>query len=83
MARLQDQNGEIIASKLFKGSKTANGTDARAYVDALSEVFGKLQLELLEWTTAALDAAPMPAVTVEPPADIGEMPADPEDPQAP
>ena len=83
LARLQDQNGEIIASKLFKGSKTANGTDARAYVDALSEVFGKLQLELLEWTTAALDAAPMPAVTVEPPADIGEMPADPEDPQAP
>jgi len=83
LARLQDQNGEIIASKLFKGSKTANGTDARAYVDALSEVFGKLQLELLEWTTAALDAAPMPAVTVEPPADIGEMPADTEDPQAP
>jgi phospholipid/cholesterol/gamma-HCH transport system substrate-binding protein len=83
LVRLQDQNGEIIASKLFKGSKTANGTDARAYVDALSEVFGKLQLELLEWTTAALDAAPMPAVTVEPPADIGEMPADTEDPQAP
>ena len=83
LVRLQGQNGEIIASKLFKGSKTANGTDARAYVDALSEVFGKLQLELLEWTTAALDAAPMPAVTVEPPADIGEMPADTEDPQAP
>jgi ABC-type uncharacterized transport system auxiliary subunit len=76
LVRLQDQNGEIVASKLFKGSTTANGTDTRAYVDALSETFGKLQLELLEWTTAALDAAPMPAVTVEPPADPDEMPAD-------
>jgi phospholipid/cholesterol/gamma-HCH transport system substrate-binding protein len=76
LVRLQDQNGEIVASKLFKGSTTANGTDTRAYVDALSEVFGKLQLELLEWTTASLDAAPMPAVTVEPPADPDEMPAD-------
>lgn len=78
LARLQDQTGEIIASKLFKGTKTANGTDARAYVDALSEVFGKLQLELLEWTTAELAATPMPPVTVEPPANVDEMLAFPE-----
>jgi phospholipid/cholesterol/gamma-HCH transport system substrate-binding protein len=83
LARLQDQNGEVVASKLFKGSKTANGTDARAYVDALNDVFGKLQLELLEWTTASLNAAPMPAVTVEPPEDMDEMPGDSEDPEAP
>lgn len=78
LAKLQDQTGEIIASKLFKGTKTANGTDARAYVDALSEVFGKLQLELLEWTTAELAATPMPPVTVEPPANVDEMLAFPE-----
>jgi phospholipid/cholesterol/gamma-HCH transport system substrate-binding protein len=74
LARIVGQNGEFISSKLFEGSAPASGSDARAYVDALGEAFGKVQVELLEWTTAELDAAPIPPVTVEPPAPPGEAP---------
>jgi phospholipid/cholesterol/gamma-HCH transport system substrate-binding protein len=77
--KLLDPDGEVVDSKLFKTSAPASGSDARAYVDALSAAFSKIEKELLEWTVAKLNAAPIPPVTVEPPApgampDAGEMP---------
>ncbi len=52
---------------MFDTSAPAKGSDARAYVDALSAAFDKIELALLDWTTAQIDAAPVPPVTVEPP----------------
>jgi len=77
--KLLDPDGEVVDSKLFKTSAPATGTDVRAYVNALSAAFGKMEKEIFEWATAKLDAAPIPPVTVEPPApgampDAGEMP---------
>jgi phospholipid/cholesterol/gamma-HCH transport system substrate-binding protein len=72
-AKLLDPDGEIVDSKLFKTSAPATGSDTRAYVSALSTAFEKMEREILEWTTKKLDAAPIPPVTVEPPAP-GAMP---------
>ena len=84
LAKLLSPDGEIIDSRLFETSTPAVGSDARAYVNALSEAFSKIELQLLEWTTAKLDAAPVPPVTVEPPELPGEFPPDPgEMPPAP
>jgi phospholipid/cholesterol/gamma-HCH transport system substrate-binding protein len=84
--KLLDPDGEIVDAKLFKTSAPATGSDARAYVDALSAAFDKMEKELLQWTTAKLNAAPIPPVTVEPPAP-GAMPSStdamPEMPPAP
>jgi phospholipid/cholesterol/gamma-HCH transport system substrate-binding protein len=84
--KLLDPNGEIVDSKQLKTSAPASGSDARAYVDALSAAFSKMEKELFEWTIAKLNAAPIPPVTVAPPAP-GAMPSDtdamPEMPPAP
>lgn len=74
--KLLDAEGEIVDSKLFKTSAPATGSDIRAYVDALSAAFSKMEKELVEWTTAKLDAIPIPPVTVAPPAP-GAMPSEP------
>ena len=76
LAKLLGPGGEIVDTHLFKTSAPATGSDARASVDALSTAFDKIEVALLEWTTAKLDAAPTPPVTVEPPAPQGEMPLD-------
>ena len=69
LAKLLSPAGEIIKSKQFETSAPASGSDTRDYVDALSTAFSQMERELLDWTTAALDADPATAVTVEPPAD--------------
>ncbi|MGH6735884.1 MAG: ABC-type transport auxiliary lipoprotein family protein [Methyloceanibacter sp.] len=80
--KLMDPNGEVLDARLFETSAPAPGSDARAYVDALSAAFDKMEAELLDWTTTKLDSAPVPPVTVEPP-DPGEMPSDLDDLPAP
>jgi phospholipid/cholesterol/gamma-HCH transport system substrate-binding protein len=67
VAKLLDQDGKIINATTFQGTAPAKGSDAQAYVDAIDEAFGRLQSELLEWTTGALDLTPPPPVTVAPP----------------
>jgi phospholipid/cholesterol/gamma-HCH transport system substrate-binding protein len=74
--KLRGPNGEIVDTKEFKTSAPTNGDDARAYIDALSAAFDKMETELVEWTIAALDAQPVPPVIVSPPAPPGEMPDD-------
>jgi len=84
LAKLLDPNGEIVDSHLFEASAPAKGSDARASVDALSAAFDKVELALLEWATAKLDAIPVPPVTVEPPGMPDDMPGDmPPDPDQP
>jgi phospholipid/cholesterol/gamma-HCH transport system substrate-binding protein len=82
LAKLLGPDGEIIDSRQFETSAPVEGSDARAYVNGLSAAFDKIELALLEWTTATLDTAPVPPVTVEPPAPIDDMP-DGEMPPAP
>ena len=88
MVKLLDPNSEILDTREFEASAPVSGSDARAYVNALSAAFDKIEVELLDWTTAQIDAAPMPAVTVEPPTMLedlpGAMPPAPDDmPPAP
>jgi len=78
LAKLQSPDGQIIDSRKFETEAPAKGSDARAYVDALSTAFDKVELELLDWTTEKL-SAPLPAVTVEPPAPLDDMPPAPDD----
>jgi len=67
VAKILDTDGKIISASTFQGNAPAKGADAQAYVSAIDEVFGKLQTELLEWTTGVLDSVPRPPVVVAPP----------------
>jgi len=58
IAKLLDKDGKIIAASTFQATAPANGTEAKAYVDAIDGVFANLMTELVAWTTAALAAAP-------------------------
>jgi phospholipid/cholesterol/gamma-HCH transport system substrate-binding protein len=78
LAKLLSPNNEIIASQKFEISEPAKGSTVRDYVDALSAASGKLQREVLEWSTKELDSAPV-SVTVEPPAPLDDLPPPPED----
>jgi phospholipid/cholesterol/gamma-HCH transport system substrate-binding protein len=72
VAKLLDKDGKIVNANTFQAAAPVQGADAKAYVAALDEAFGKLQSELLEWTTGALDLTPPPPVSVEPsPPDQG------------
>jgi len=83
LAKLLSPTGEIIESRQFETSAPAAGDNTRAYVDALSAAYDEMALALLTWTTDALAAAPTPpAVTVEPPAPLDDLPA-PDLPPAP
>lgn len=75
VAKILDTDGKIINASTFQGTAPANGTDAQAYVDAVDGAFSKLQTELLEWTTGALDLTPTPPAP--------EAPASTEAPEAP
>jgi len=75
LVKLVDPAGEVVASELLNTSAPVSGTDDRAYVDGLSAAFDKMELDLLDWTVAKLDAAPVPPVVVEPP-DPGAFPPD-------
>lgn len=74
--KLVNANGEIVDARTLETSAPVQGSDTRAYVNALSAAFDKMEVELLKWATAKLDAAPTPPVTVEPPAPDSEMPGD-------
>ncbi|MGV1014081.1 MAG: ABC-type transport auxiliary lipoprotein family protein [Methyloceanibacter sp.] len=77
MAKVVDGDGKILGAKLFQVTAPAKGSDTQAYVNAFNEAFGKAQTELLEWSTATLDAAPPPAAPpAEPPADA-PLPGEP------
>lgn len=78
LAKLLSPSGEIIASRKFKTSAPAKGSEARDFVDALSAAFDTFERELLEWTTTEIEAAPT-AVTVEPPAPLDDLPPPPDD----
>jgi len=75
--KLLNQDGDIVDSKLFETSTPATGSETRDYVNALSAAFDKMQREILEWSTAKLDATPIPPVTVAPP-EPGAMPSGPD-----
>jgi phospholipid/cholesterol/gamma-HCH transport system substrate-binding protein len=84
LVKLLSPDNEIIDTRQFETSAPAKGSDARAYVDALSAAFDKIELELLDWTTAQIDAVPLAPVTVEPPGALppappGDMPPAPDD----
>jgi phospholipid/cholesterol/gamma-HCH transport system substrate-binding protein len=66
VAKILDKDGKIINASTFQATAPAKGNDAQAYVDAVDEAFGKLQSELLEWTTGALELVPPAPVTAEP-----------------
>jgi phospholipid/cholesterol/gamma-HCH transport system substrate-binding protein len=83
LVKLLGPSGEIMESRKFETSAPMTGNDARAYVDALSAAFNKMEIEILQWATTTLDAAPTAPVTVEPPAppgDLGDMPPMPDEP---
>jgi phospholipid/cholesterol/gamma-HCH transport system substrate-binding protein len=67
VAKLLDKDGKIIAANTFQATAPAKGTEAKAYVDAIDEVFAKLMTELVASTTDVLDSVPRPPVTVAPP----------------
>jgi len=73
LAKLAGPGGELIGSKKFETSEPAKGNEPRDYVDALSAAYVKMERELLDWTTAALDSATVAPVTVEP-APLDNMP---------
>ncbi|ODR96118.1 hypothetical protein AUC69_15190 [Methyloceanibacter superfactus] len=86
LAKILNPNNEIIDTRQFEASAPAEGSDARAYVNALSAAFDKIEVELLDWATAQIDAVPVPPVVVEPPAmppPPDDMPSEPEMPPAP
>jgi phospholipid/cholesterol/gamma-HCH transport system substrate-binding protein len=67
VAKILDKEGKFIAANTFQAEVPAKSSDTQAYVDAIGEAFGKLQSELLPWTTDILDNVPLPPVTVAPP----------------
>jgi phospholipid/cholesterol/gamma-HCH transport system substrate-binding protein len=67
VAKILDKQGKFIDATTFQSSAPAKSTEPAAYVDAIDEVFGKLQSELLTWTIGAIDNAPRPPVYVSPP----------------
>lgn len=66
VAKILDNNGKIASAGTFQTTAPAKGTEPQDYVDAVDEAFGKLQGQLLRWTTDALDMTPPPPVSVEP-----------------
>jgi len=78
LAKLLSPENEIIASRKFETSAPATGSEVRDYVDALSAAFGKIEREILDWTTKEIETAPV-SVTVEPPAPLDDMPPAPDD----
>jgi phospholipid/cholesterol/gamma-HCH transport system substrate-binding protein len=79
LAKILDKDGKITNASTFQGSAPVSGSDPQAYVKALDEVFAKLQAELVEWTTGALNLTPAEPALPEAP----EAPSSPEAPEAP
>lgn len=93
LAKLQGADGEIVETRKFETAEPAKGDMPRDYVDALSAAFAKVEREIFDWTTEKLAAMPSvdpvadtdadpdmdpPAVTVEPPAPLDDIPLPPE-----
>jgi len=73
VAKLLDQDGKILAAREFGATAPASESDAKAYVNAFNDALGRLLVDLVDWSTKAIAAAPPPA----PPA-----PAEPSSPPA-
>jgi phospholipid/cholesterol/gamma-HCH transport system substrate-binding protein len=83
VAKLLDKEGKFIAATTFQSSAPAKASEPAAYVEAVDEVFGKLQSELLAWAIEALDNAPQPPVYVAPPPPDQSPMAEPPSPEPP
>jgi phospholipid/cholesterol/gamma-HCH transport system substrate-binding protein len=53
-ARLLGNDGKIVAARIFRATAPAKATDAAAAAAALNEAFGKVAVELVTWTRAAI-----------------------------
>ncbi len=53
-ARILATNGRIVDARIFHATVRPAATDAAATAAALDEAFGKLAVELVAWTTAAM-----------------------------
>jgi phospholipid/cholesterol/gamma-HCH transport system substrate-binding protein len=72
VAKLLDKDGKILNASTFQATAPATGSDAQAYVKALDEAFEKLETELLQWVTGAIEGLPPPPpVSVEPSSNEG------------
>lgn len=47
---LNDRNGTVIAQKVFSATAQAKGEDNQALVNALSQAFGSVTAEIVNWT---------------------------------
>jgi phospholipid/cholesterol/gamma-HCH transport system substrate-binding protein len=84
MAKIAGEDGRIVGAREFQSSVPAEGSDAKAYVAALDQGFGKLATELVGWTTTELANAPPPPETQEPPPTQESPPIEtPEPPPGP
>lgn len=51
---LNDRNGTVIAQKLFSASVPTKGEDNQAMVNALSQAFGNVTAEIVNWTLGTI-----------------------------
>jgi ABC-type uncharacterized transport system auxiliary subunit len=52
-ARIVGKDGKVIAAKLFHGEAPSSAADGEAAADALSQAFGGIAKEMVEWTAAS------------------------------
>lgn len=53
-AKILDQNGHIIATKLFRATAPAKGTDAAQIAAAFDQAFGRILIDLVAWTSQSM-----------------------------
>jgi cholesterol transport system auxiliary component len=46
---LNDRNGQVRASRIFRSQAAVSGTGNQAYVAALNAAFGQISLEIVDW----------------------------------
>lgn len=51
---LNDKNGEVKATRVFKSSSAVSGTGNAAYVKALNSAFDQVSNEIVSWTVSVL-----------------------------
>ena len=76
LAKLQAPTGGVIASKKFEATAPADGSEPSNYVDAIRAAFGKVALDILDWTTETLASAPAPEMPAGAGNDTGMPPED-------
>ncbi len=51
---LNDRNGTVLSQKLFSATVPTKGEDNQAMVNALSQAFGKVMADIVNWTLTAI-----------------------------